>query len=323
MKHSRPPLLVRLPLAFLLVAWGIAVGSCAVSTPGVQSSRSMPAARAALRPEYRIFYDTLSDYGQWVLVEPFGYLYRPRADFNDWRPYASGFWAPSDSYGWVWISSEPYGWATYHYGRWFYDDFQGWVWMPGLDWAPAWVSWKTTDHYAGWAPLGPGNGWQPRTAGAPGGGYLYAALDSLGSTDLDLKHESDLGAEAAKAEPVEAATLLDGVRVPTGPAFERIERVVGRRLQRVKLTDLIPPAAGDGATAPAGAGESGRATVSTGLDEARRMGEQAARDARGFQSRGGPSPARVPIVRPGGPHHLGTRPAARDTSGAEDGGGRR
>ena len=36
--------------------------SCAVSTPGVEPTRSMPAARAGLRPEYRIFYDTLGDY---------------------------------------------------------------------------------------------------------------------------------------------------------------------------------------------------------------------------------------------------------------------
>ena len=120
---------------------GFLTTSCAASTAEMQpAAHSMPAARAGLRPEYRIFYDTLNDYGQWMLIEPMGYVFRPQTEFNDWSPYAYGYWAPSDSYGWVWVSSEPYGWATYHYGRWFYDDLQGWVWVPGTEWAPAWVA---------------------------------------------------------------------------------------------------------------------------------------------------------------------------------------
>ena len=31
----------------------------------------------------------------------------------------------------------------------------GWVWVPGYTWAPAWVSWRYGDGYAGWAPLPP------------------------------------------------------------------------------------------------------------------------------------------------------------------------
>jgi hypothetical protein len=35
-------------------------------------------------------------------------------------------------------------------------DFRyGWVWVPGYDWAPAWVSWRHADGFAGWAPLPP------------------------------------------------------------------------------------------------------------------------------------------------------------------------
>jgi hypothetical protein len=92
---------------------------------------SMPAARAGLRPQYRVFYDELVDYGDWILIEPYGFVFRPRTRFNSWSPYYDGFWSPSDNYGWVWVSAEPYGWATYHYGRWLNDDYQGWVWVPG------------------------------------------------------------------------------------------------------------------------------------------------------------------------------------------------
>jgi len=29
-------------------------------------------------------------------------------------------------------------------------------WVPGYDWGPAWVSWRTGGDYYGWAPLSPG-----------------------------------------------------------------------------------------------------------------------------------------------------------------------
>src|SRR5262249_26137921 len=55
-------------------------GMQAVSTP-------MPAARAGLLPEYRIFYDALKDYGEWTLIEPYGYVFRPNVSFIGWSPY--------------------------------------------------------------------------------------------------------------------------------------------------------------------------------------------------------------------------------------------
>ncbi len=57
--------------------------------------------------------------------------------------------------GWTWVSEEPFGWATYHYGRWVRLRRIGWVWVPGEEWAPAWVSWRTSKNYVGWAPLPP------------------------------------------------------------------------------------------------------------------------------------------------------------------------
>ncbi len=313
MKHPLAPLLALAACAGWL--W-----SCAVTTTGVQPTRSMPAARAALRPEFRIFYDTLHDYGDWVLIEPYGYLFRPRVDFHNWRPYESGFWAPSDSYGWVWISSEPYGWATYHYGRWFYDEFQGWVWLPGVDWAPAWVDWQSAGRNVGWSPLGPGLGWQPVSAQVPGGRYLYTTADQLGSTDLQVKRESELGDEVANARTVQNDAVVEGVRVPLGPSIERVERYTGRSLPRVLIADLLPHAGGaPPATAP------GTSTVSEApaparrltLEETRQAGEQAAREARALKERGGAVPERVPVVRPlGQPIELRERPAGRDSSRA-------
>ena len=48
------------------------------------------------------------------------------------------------------------GWATFHYGRWDYDNVYGWFWVPDDVWGPAWVSWRRSPGYFGWAPLRPG-----------------------------------------------------------------------------------------------------------------------------------------------------------------------
>jgi hypothetical protein len=100
------------------------------------------------------FQSSLSPYGDWVSVGVYGQVWRPAHVNRAWRPYMHGRWEWTDN-GWYWASAEPFGWATYHYGRWEYDDYYGWVWVPGSTWGPAWVEWRYSDDYIGWAPLTP------------------------------------------------------------------------------------------------------------------------------------------------------------------------
>src|SRR5204862_3154686 len=78
--------------------------------------------------------------------------------------------------GWTWASYEPYGWATYHYGRWVLDPYYGWVWVPGTVWAPAWVAWRESPDYIGWAPLGPEVGWSVSVGLSFGSGYSSSQI---------------------------------------------------------------------------------------------------------------------------------------------------
>ena len=105
---------------------------------------------------YDTFYARLDPYGDWRETAQYGYVFQPRAaeGSRKWRPYTNGRWVYTDA-GWTWVSEEPFGWATYHYGRWTRLRQVGWVWMPGNEWAPAWVSWRKSDDYVGWAPLPP------------------------------------------------------------------------------------------------------------------------------------------------------------------------
>jgi hypothetical protein len=100
------------------------------------------------------FYDNLNG-GNWYQVADYGYVWQPDAATSaDWRPYTDGYWAYTDV-GWTWVSYEDFGWATYHYGRWVRLEDYGWCWVPGYEWGPAWVSWRTGGNYIGWAPLPP------------------------------------------------------------------------------------------------------------------------------------------------------------------------
>src|SRR4051812_39084388 len=104
---------------------------------------------------YETFYTKLDSDGDWRETDDYGYVFQPReAQSSAWRPYTNGRWVYTDA-GWTWISEERFGWACYHYGRWARLRGIGWVWIPGTEWAPAWVSWRKSNDYVGWAALPP------------------------------------------------------------------------------------------------------------------------------------------------------------------------
>ncbi len=103
------------------------------------------------------FYESLLPYGTWVRVPAYGWVWQPSVVVADpfWRPYCHrGRWIWTD-YGWYWRSYYPWGWAVFHYGRWVWLPGHRWVWVPGTVWAPAWVHWRCSETYFGWAPLPP------------------------------------------------------------------------------------------------------------------------------------------------------------------------
>jgi hypothetical protein len=119
-------------------------------------------AEARVEVSFDFFYDGLSPYGEWLEVGDYGPCWRPRGVDADWRPYADGYWTYTDG-GWTWVSYEEFGGIVYHYGRWAEVDGEGWCWVPDYEWAPAWVSWRSSDDYIGWAPLPPEAHWRRDT----------------------------------------------------------------------------------------------------------------------------------------------------------------
>jgi hypothetical protein len=135
------PILFTAALALLLAA-----------APVTRTHAQAPAQDAS----FDLFYNNLADDGDWYNTPEYGYVWQPYIAYksDSWRPYSDGYWAQTDD-GWTWVSYENFGWATYHYGRWTRLQDLGWAWVPGYEWGPGWVSWRTNDDYVGWAPLPP------------------------------------------------------------------------------------------------------------------------------------------------------------------------
>ena len=132
-----------------------------VAMPYVPPMAQSPVSQSWSDPDadYSMFYKSLNPYGRWLQVDGYGYAFRPNlSERSSWRPYVDGRWV-STNQGWAWDSREPFGWACYHYGRWVRLSRQGWVWIPGREWAPAWVSWRSGGSHVGWAPLPPTAGY--------------------------------------------------------------------------------------------------------------------------------------------------------------------
>lgn len=114
-------------------------------------AKSLP--KRYLPEELADFETELDQYGQWVYLAPYGYVWVPGGVEADWRPYWNGRWVWLPLTGWTWVPYEPWGWATFHYGRWHWGVDFGWYWIPTSIWGPAWVSWWWDMDYLGWAPL--------------------------------------------------------------------------------------------------------------------------------------------------------------------------
>jgi hypothetical protein len=144
-------------------------GQGAPGTPTVTAEDRDPRALSDFSPQ-------LDPYGSWVEDEKYGRVWVPsRAIVGDnFAPYvSSGHWAMDTGNNWVWVSDFTFGDVVFHYGRWVWTSY-GWSWVPGYQYAPAWVAWRTPTsryEYVGWAPVPPTYVWFGGAAIGYGYGY--------------------------------------------------------------------------------------------------------------------------------------------------------
>jgi Family of unknown function (DUF6600) len=215
----------------------------AVPTPAPASPTSTAPVVVAppLTPPANVaeFYQPLSPYGTWVIVEPYGWCWQPNVvSINaGWSPYCdNGYWLWSDS-GWYWHSYYSWGWAPFHYGRWFYHPQRHWCWMPDRVWGPSWVCWRETPGYYGWAPLPPGARFSVGIGWTFGGSHVgpnFAfGLSSAHFTFVAGQHFGDRRLAAHRLPPREVNVVYEKTTVinnyTVGPGNRIINRGVERR----------------------------------------------------------------------------------------------
>jgi hypothetical protein len=211
----------------------------------VTTQKEIQAQGAAV--SFQVFYDDLSPHGSWIDYPNYGYVWIPNIA-TEFIPYSTaGHWAMT-SYGWTWVSNYSWGWAPFHYGRWWYDNFYGWFWVPDNVWGPAWVIWRSSPGYYGWAPLGP----NISLTFAMSGGYnppidywCYAPSQYMGRQDISTyygprKNTSDF----INTSSVVNNTYVDSKTQATyiaGPKGKEVEKAAGRPVKMVTLKEHSKP----------------------------------------------------------------------------------
>jgi hypothetical protein len=206
-------------------------------------------------PQVSYFYDSLNPYGAWIELEGVGWCWQPRvvAVDHSWRPYwHGGRWVYSDL-GWDWLSDYSWGWAPFHYGRWQQHARCGWVWSPDLVWAPAWVCWRTSESYCGWAPLPVGalfvigQGW--RFNGVSVGINFDFGLRANLFGFVELRHFHEGPPHLYSVPPARVTTIYNQTTIINnyvvnnntiinkGIPVERVAAASGTKIQPVKIKE--------------------------------------------------------------------------------------
>jgi len=211
----------------------------------------------------------LNGYGEWVSVSNLGRVWRPHVA-ADWRPYTHGRWVYT-SYGWTWVSYEPWGYFPHHYGNWAYTTF-GWVWSPGYTYVAANVTWVYSGGMVGWYPCGPA-GWSHAHRGYHRGynhgynhgynngygnghsdGYWQGWHDARYANWVDWRHMTDDNVarhavpghrvvrdsnattiRASRTAPTRSEVTRHGIRsIPTAQISQRRASVGGRTMTMVR-----------------------------------------------------------------------------------------
>src|SRR5262245_38396339 len=206
--------------------------------------------------DFDVIYAELEPYGSWFEHPVWGTVWRPHVDAQ-WRPYAHGSWLYTDEVGWYWQAEEPWGWAPFHYGRWLIDEDGSWIWIPDSEWGPAWVAWRWSEDYVGWAPLPPQAGWgpdgelafDPAVLSAPGFLALWCfvrphqlILPGLHRFFVARRHAAAIF-RSTRALP--GPRKVEGRFINTGFDVKRFEHTTGRPVVRLRLRSVDSPQAAD------------------------------------------------------------------------------
>lgn len=142
---------VRKSFVHAVLALGL-VGAPALAGATLLGASSV---RAEAAPTLEEMKQTLAAYGAFVTSPKYGEVWKPTVTPQGWHPYPACDWVYTKDYGWYFDDKTPWGAIVHHYGRWTHDATEGWLWVPGVEFSPGWVVWRTSAEWVGWAPTMP------------------------------------------------------------------------------------------------------------------------------------------------------------------------
>ena len=204
-------------------------------------------ASAQLSVSFQVFYDDLSPYGNWIDNPDYGYVWIPHVS-DGFTPYGTdGYWVFTQE-GWTWVSNYSWGWAPFHYGRWFYDSYYGWVWVPDNEWGPGWVTWRRSEGYYGWAPIGPSISMDiaySNSYNLPYDRWRFVRDQDFGRTDINNYYVSSSNYTTI----INNSTVINNIQVDNsrnvrynaGPDRTEVERRVGKTFTPIAIKESSAP----------------------------------------------------------------------------------
>ncbi len=196
---------------------------------------------------FQVFYDDLSPYGNWVDNSNYGYVWMPNVA-SGFTPYGTnGYWVFTDK-GWTWVSNYSWGWAPFHYGRWFYEPNYGWLWAPDNEWGPGWVTWRRSNEYYGWAPIGPGISIDMAYSSGynlPYNRWTFVRNRDFGRTNINNYYINN----SNNVTIINSTTVINNRRIDrsrnvtynAGPDRSEVEKRAGKRITPVAITEINKP----------------------------------------------------------------------------------
>jgi len=165
----------------------------------------------------------LSQYGSFVQHPKYGEVWVPTVTPQGWHPYPPCHWVNTRQYGWYFDDRTPWGQIVHHYGRWAHDQQMGWIWIPGAEFSPGWVVWRTSPQWIGWAPMLPDEDIKTVSVDEfDNGGYwifVEVAKFTAGCTDTVVAALPQIPALLKQTEYVTEFELVGGVGVFVLPPY--------------------------------------------------------------------------------------------------------
>src|SRR6266403_1198951 len=174
-------------------------------------------------PYYAPGFADLYTYGAFSSCGAYGFGWRPFGVGFGWSPFTNGQWIMDPSFGYTWVSYQPWGWAPYHYGGWLFDSScGGWFYSPPVLYGYPGYGGVPRRHFPGRVNP-PRVIYHPVTAvfvrqGVKSGIVPMHPLDQKGKTPLNLERGvfSNVGTKGVSAQvmPVEHGQKWETLKSP-------------------------------------------------------------------------------------------------------------